>query len=214
MREGKSEGQNPRSEIRMPEESSRTSMRRLHVFTRAEWRKWLAENHAREKDGIWLVYYKKQTGKCCVEYDESVEEALCFGWVDSLIKRIDNSAYCRKFTPRKEDSKWSDSNKERVEKIIREGRMTEFGLAKIESAKKSGSWHLAARPEIDTELVPEFSAALASNNKAQKFFENLAPSYQKHFVGWIVTARRPETRAKRVRESVGLLAKGEKLGLK
>lgn len=189
-------------------------MKQLRVSNCAEWRRWLAENHTREKDGIWLVYYKKQAGKSSVEYEESVEEALCFGWVDSLIKRIDENAYCRKFTPRKEDSKWSVSNKERVEKIIREGRMTEFGLAKIEAAKRLGNWHLPARPDIDLELAPEFTAALASNKKARESFESLAPTYQKHFIGWIVTAKRPDTRAKRVKESVALLVRREKLGLK
>jgi uncharacterized protein YdeI (YjbR/CyaY-like superfamily) len=189
-------------------------MKQLRVSNCAEWRQWLAENRARENDGIWLVYYKKQADKSSVEYEESVEEALCFGWVDSLIKRIDENSYCRKFTPRKGNSKWSDSNKERVEKIIREGRMTDFGMAKIEAAKRLGSWDLPARPEIDMELVPEFSAALASNKKARTFFESLAQSHQRHFVGWIVTAKRPETRAKRVKESLALLVKGEKLGLK
>src|SRR5580704_10191223 len=109
-------------------------MKQLCVTSRAQWRAWLAENHDKEKSGVWLVFFKGPKGKASIEYEESVEEALCFGWIDSLIKRIDDQQYCRKYTPRKNDSLWSDSNRKRVEKIIREGRMTEFGLAKIEAA--------------------------------------------------------------------------------
>jgi hypothetical protein len=96
-------------------------MKQVYVSTRGQWRRWLAENHDKEENGIWLVFYKKETGRPSLEYEESVEEALCFGWIDSIIKRIDDDKYCRKFTPRKDDSRWSNTNKERVEKIIKEG---------------------------------------------------------------------------------------------
>ena len=95
-----------------------------------------------------MVFYKKNAGKPTMEYDESVEEALCFGWIDSIIKKIDEEKYCRKFTSRKSNSKWSSMNKRRVVKLIREGRMTEYGLAKIEEAKRSGFWEIDPRPDI------------------------------------------------------------------
>jgi uncharacterized protein YdeI (YjbR/CyaY-like superfamily) len=189
-------------------------MKQVLVTTRAEWRRWLARHHRKEKDGIWLVFFKDHTGHPSLGYEESVEEALCFGWVDSLIKRIDDARYCRKFTPRKEDSNWSHLNQRRVEKVIKEGRMTEFGLAKIETAKGAGTWQPRARPVVDLAVPREFSQALARNAKANAFFETLAPCHQRHFIGWIVLAKKPETRARRVKESLRLLARGEKLGLK
>ncbi|MGA2751502.1 MAG: YdeI/OmpD-associated family protein [Verrucomicrobiota bacterium] len=189
-------------------------MKQICVSSRAEWRSWLAENHDKENGGIWLVFFKRQTGRPSVEYEESVEEALCFGWIDSIIKRIDGEKYCRKFTPRKSDSRWSNANKRRAEKVIKEGRMTQFGLAKIEAAKKSGNWDKDPRPVVNMDMPSELSEALARNRKAREFFEKLAPTYQKHFIGWIVSARREDTKAKRLEESMILLARGEKLGLK
>ena len=189
-------------------------MKQVHITTRSQWRRWLAENHDQEKDGIWVVFNKKQPGRPSLEYEESVEEALCFGWIDSLIKRISDDTYCRKFTPRKDGGRWSNTNKGRVDKLIQEGRMTEFGLAKIEAAKQSGSWAGDPRPVISMTIPKEVSEALARNRRARAFFERLAPTYRKQFIGWIVTAKRPETRAKRLEETLALLTKGEKLGLK
>ena len=189
-------------------------MKQVHVTTRSQWRRWLAENHDQEKQGIWLVFHKKETGRPSLGYEEAVEEALCFGWIDSIIKRIDDDKYCRKFTPRKDRSSWSNLNTRRAEKAIREGRMTEFGLAKIRAAKRSGSWERDPRPAIRLDVPRDLSEALARNRKAKDFFEMLAPTYQRHFVGWIATAKKPETRAKRLNESLALLRRGEKLGLK
>jgi len=189
-------------------------MKQVHISTRGQWRAWLAENHDREANGVWLVFRRKKTGRPSLEYEESVEEALCFGWIDSIIKKIDDHTYCRKFTPREDDSVWSNTNKKRVEKIIREGRMTEFGLVKVEAAKRSGHWEAGSRPRLSLAVPRELSEALEQNRKAKEFFEKLAPTYQRHFIGWIVTAKRPETRAKRLRESLALLGRGEKLGLK
>jgi len=174
----------------------------------------LAENHDKEQSGIWLVFYKRHTGKSSVEYEESVEEAICYGWIDSIIKRMDDEKYCRKFTPRKSGSRWSNTNRKRAEKVIKEGRMTEFGLAKIEAAKKSGRWEMDPRPVIKLDIPPELSEALARNRKAKDFFEKLAPTYRKRFMGWIVAAKREVTKAKRLKESLALLARGKKLGLK
>ena len=189
-------------------------MRQLFGLTREQWRRWLAENHAKEEGGVWLVFCKKEAGTSSLQYEESVEEALCFGWVDSVIKRIDDETYCRKFTPRRDGSRWSDANRRRVAKIIKEGRMTQFGLAKVEAAKRSGHWEGDPSPVINMAIPHELSAALAGNKRAKGFFEKLAPTYRKHFIGWIITAKRPKTKAKRLKESLALLARGEKLGLK
>lgn len=189
-------------------------MKQVQLSTRNQWRRWLAANHRKETDGIWLVFYKKAAGRPTLDYDASVEEALCFGWIDSIIRRIDDDQYCRKFTPRRKGSQWSSTNKKRAENMVKECKMTEFGLAQIETAKKSGIWELDPTPVINLNLPQELSEALAQNKKAKDFFEKLAATYQKQFIGWIVTAKRPETRSKRLKETLGLLARGKKLGLK
>ena len=107
--------------------------------TPAEWREWLQNNHDRST-GVWLVFHKKGSGLPSIDYEDAVIEALCFGWIDSIIKKIDEEQYARKFTPRNDNSIWSASNKVRIEKLINSGRMTEIGLAKIEAAKKNGQW--------------------------------------------------------------------------
>jgi len=189
-------------------------MKEIYLPTRAAWRKWLRDNHDREEKGIWLVFYKKGSGKPSLDYEESVEEALCFGWIDSIIKRIDEERYCRKFTPRKETSAWSPTNRRRAEKIIRDKRMTTFGLAKIMAAKKLGRWEMDTRPGIDLEIPRELSKALERDKQAKEFFAQMAPTHQNHFIGWITTAKRPETRERRLKESLALLKRGKRLGLK
>ena len=188
-------------------------MRQLYVADREQWRKWLSENHAKEA-GIWLIFYKKETSEPTIEYEVAVEEALCFGWIDSIIKKIDASKYARKFTPRSEKSKWSQLNKKRANKMIKEGRMTEVGLTKIMAAKKTGLWNKDPRPQISLDIPPEFAKALARNKKAKETFDKLAPSYRKHYIGWIAIAKRQETKKRRIAESIALLEKGQKLGLK
>jgi uncharacterized protein YdeI (YjbR/CyaY-like superfamily) len=177
------------------------------------WRKWLELNHHKSA-GVWLVFYKKESGKPTLDYEEAVEEALCFGWIDSIIKNVDEQQYLRKFTPRKSESKWSDLNKKRVQKMIELGRMTKAGAAKIEAAKKSGWWDKPDLPEISIKMPEEFHLALGKNRKAKTFFDQLAASYQKQYILWIQMAKRAETRERRIKEAIDLLTKGEKLGLK
>jgi len=188
-------------------------MKKLYLATREEWRNWLKENHGKEKE-IWLVYYKPHTNQPTLKYRESVEEALCYGWIDSIIKKIDFEKYARKFTPRKDDSRWSELNKKRVKEMIEQSRMTKYGMAKIDAAKKAGLWDKPDRPQMDLGLPEDLKNAMAKNKKAEAFFERLAPSYQKQYIAWIQVAKRPDTRAKRVKESIELLEKGEKLGMK
>ena len=189
------------------------NMKELYVTTRDEWREWLARNHDRES-GIWLIFYKKHTQMPTLEYDTALEEALCFGWIDSIIRKLDDERYARKMTSRNSNSRWSELNKSRVRKLIEQGLMMEPGLAKIEQAKKSGLWEQSDRPQISFEIPKELEKAFKKNKKAKAFFDQLAPTYQKHFIGWIAVAKQQKTKNKRVKESIGLLEKGEKLGMK
>jgi len=188
-------------------------MRQLHVTIRDQWRQWLSQHHATQT-AIWLVFYRKEAGKPTIEYEAAVEEALCFGWIDGILRKLDEAQYARKFTPRRDDSGWSALNKTRAEKMIGEGKMTEAGLAKIRAAKKSGRWDKDPRPAISFEVPPELARALTANKKAKENFEKLAPSHRRHYIGWIAVARKDETRKRRIAESIALLEKGEKLGLR
>ena len=175
------------------------------------WRAWLTEHHA-SQDQVWIVFPKKHTGEACMSYEESVEEALCFGWIDSVVKRIDDATYARKFTPRTDKENWSELNKKRVEKCIKEGRMTEAGLAKIGYSEPERP----PRPSMPKVVpIPSFMAkALKLNPLALKNFNELAPSHQRHYTLWITMAKQEKTREKRLKEAIELLKRNEKLGLK
>jgi uncharacterized protein YdeI (YjbR/CyaY-like superfamily) len=188
-------------------------MEEVYMKTRKAWRGWLKLHHDKS-DGIWLVCYKKQTGKPSLEYDDAVEEALCFGWIDSIIKKIDDEKYVRKLTPRKDGSQWSELNKKRIAKLEKQGLMTEAGIAKVRKAKSSGVWDNLTRPEATFQISGEFKRALDKSGKAKNFFDQLAPSYKRQFIGWVAAAKRQETKAKRIGEAVALLERGEKLGMK
>ena len=189
-------------------------MKEIYIKTRSKWRDWLDKNHDKEDKGIWLVFYKKHTNKPSLEYEDAIEEALCFGWIDSIIKKIDDEKYVRKFTPRKDKSFWSKLNKKRANKMIKEGKMTEAGLAKIQKAKKTGIWQKEPRPALSLEMPEEFAKALAKNKKAKENFDVLADSNRKYYIGWIAYAKRPETKDRRIAESIALLEQGKKLGMK
>jgi uncharacterized protein YdeI (YjbR/CyaY-like superfamily) len=188
-------------------------MEQIYVKTRKQWRDWLLRNHDKSA-GIWLVFYKKETGKPTLAYGEAVEEALCFGWIDSTVKRLDEEKYLRKLTPRKPDSRWSELNQKRIAKLKKHGLMTKAGMLRVEEAKASGLWDQPNRPQISLDIPAELEDALAKNTRAKSFFDQLAPSYQKQFIGWIAVAKRQATRERRLKESIALLEKGEKLGLR
>ena len=188
-------------------------MKQIYIKTRGEWRNWLQKHHE-SCNGIWLIFYKKSTGKPSLEYGTAVEEALCFGWIDSIIKRIDEEKYVRKFTPRKLGSRWSDLNKKRILKLEKQGLITEAGQAIVDEARKSGIWNEVNRPTLSFEIPDDLERALLKNEKAKRFFDQLVPSYKKQFLGWIQVAKRQETRENRIRESIALLERGEKLGMK
>ncbi len=178
-----------------------------------QWRAWLKENHATEKEA-WLIFYKKHVNKPGLTYVEALEEALCFGWIDGILKRIDGQKHMIRFSPRRKNSIWSQQNKKRVAKLTKEGRMTEVGLARVKEAKANGQWDKATLREDITRVPVELAEALARNEPARQNFEALAPSYRKQFLYWVSMAKGRETRARRVAETVALLAENKKLGLK
>ncbi len=183
---------------------------RFQATTREAWRQWLQRHHD-SSSGIWFISFKKTADKPRVSYDEAVEEALCFGWIDSKPQKLDAERYMLRFTPRKPGSGWSALNKRRIARLIQEGLMTPPGLAKIEAAKRDGSWSsLDARERLD--MSPELKKALAANPKARANFEAFSPGTRKGILWWIHTARRPETRQKRIEETVRLAAKNVRAG--
>ncbi|MBU1947450.1 MAG: YdeI/OmpD-associated family protein [Candidatus Eisenbacteria bacterium] len=173
----------------------------------------MKENHHRSKC-IWLIFYKIHSGKALIPYEDAVEEALCFGWIDSIIKKIDADRYARKFTPRKDGSKWSELNKKRARKLIKQKRMLKAGMDKIKIAKENGEWNRPSLSGRPPEVPAAFKAALAKNRKAKEFYARLAPSYQKQFIGWIASAKKGVTRDRRIKEAVYSLERGQKLGMK
>ncbi len=179
----------------------------VDVRTRRQWRAWLAEHHA-SSPGIWLVMHRDHTGVTSIDYEDAVREALCFGWIDSLIKRLDADRYARKFTPRKPTSKWSDINRARWAELEAAGLLTAPGLAAAPTDNR-----YARHPPIPT-LPAYIARAFKADQGAWRHFQELAPTYRRDFVVWIHTAKRSETRERRIRESIAVLAAGKRLGLK
>jgi uncharacterized protein YdeI (YjbR/CyaY-like superfamily) len=176
----------------------------IHPQTRAAWRKWLKQNHIRA-EGVWLISYKKGTGKPRFEYDEAVEEALCFGWIDSKPNKLDEERSMLWYAPRKAGTGWSKINKARAERMIKAGRMTPAGLVKIDAAKRDGSW--SALDTIEAlEVPPDLAAALSANPMAQQYFDAFPRSVKRSILEWIANAKKPETRAKRIEETARLAA--------
>ena len=182
----------------------------LYVSTRAEWRAWLKKHH-RDTGGIWLIYYKKGSGKERVPYDDAVEEALCFGWIDSVIQRIDDEKYAQKFTPRRNNNNWSAVNVRRMRKLIDEKHMTPAGLAVFDMALLENE----PAPRAKELPVPDFLAdALAQHPLALENFNHMAPSYRRNYIGWLSAAKREETRQKRIAEAIERLEQNLTLGFK
>ncbi|MBU0508945.1 YdeI/OmpD-associated family protein [bacterium] len=184
----------------------------LHVEHRSQWRKWLARNHASQKE-IWLVFHKVHTGKPRLKYEDAVEEALCFGWIDSIVQRINDESYAQKFTPRNAGSTWSEPNRKRVQKLMKEGKMTEAGLA---AAKEMLEGKAKAPPagEAPSSLSPELEKMFKANGAAWRSFERTPPSYQKMAIGWVMSAQKEETQIKRLEELIRMSALGKRIGLK
>lgn len=179
----------------------------LDVQTRSAWRRWLEKHHA-SSPGVWLLRHRLHTGIKSMSYEDLVREALCFGWIDSLIKRLDEHRYVVKVTPRRPTSQWSDPNRKRWKELQAAGLLAAPGLAAAPTGKPE-----ATRPRIP-ELPAYIVTAFKANAKAWKYFQTLSARNRRDFVAWIHTAKRPETRARRIRESLELLSAGKKVGLK
>jgi len=186
---------------------------KLYVTNRDDWRAWLEENHNTKKE-VWLIYYKKHTGKPRIPYADAVEEALCFGWIDSIVKRIDDEKYAQKFTPRKDKSNWSELNMKRARKMIRKGRMTKAGLAKFKEIEKNIKERLKTKPSKKKLIIPsDLKKELMKNKKAWDNFNNFAPSYKRLYIRWITDAKRKETREKRIKQTIIWSAQNKKPGM-
>ena len=183
-------------------------MKTLDVRSRERWRKWLLDHHDSASE-VWLVFHKRHTGLSSIVYDDAVDEALCFGWIDSLIKRLDDDRYARKFTPRKPDSRWSTANRKRYARLKGSGRLMPAGLNRAPT-DRSGD---APRPSPST-LQSYMRQALRRRPAAWNYFERLAPSHRRRYIAWIDSAKQQETRMRRLREAIVLLEAGRKLGLK
>ena len=175
--------------------------------TSAKFRAWLQKHH-KTADELWVGFYKKATGKPSITWQEAVDEALCFGWIDSLIKRLDEARYARKFTPRKADSNWSNAKRQRYAQLKATGRLMPAGLNRAPDDRPND------RPRPSPLKVPPYiHEALKKRPSAWKYFENLPPSHRRLYVGWIDSAKREETKMRRLKKAVTLLSAGQKLGL-
>ena len=180
----------------------------IHPLTREEWRNWLADNHD-TADNVWLITYKQATGKPTFSYDAAVEEALCFGWIDSVPRKLDDERKMLYFAPRKPGSGWSRPNKERIERMIAARKMTAAGLAKVEAAKADSSW--TALDEIENLVMPhDLVAALGDLPPAAQNWEAFPRSVKRGILEWIANAKRPATRLKRIQETAELAQRNER----
>lgn len=168
-----------------------------HFKNRNEFRKWLQKNHDKQKE-LWILFYKVHTKKKSLRYAEAVEESLCFGWIDGIVKRIDDEKHAQRYTPRKPKSIWSKVNKERAKRMIDESKMTDAGLVKIKEAKKTGWWNKAYSFEVENTMSGEMKEVLMSDKEAWMNFQNFGKSYQNTYIFYVNYAKREETKQKRI----------------
>jgi uncharacterized protein YdeI (YjbR/CyaY-like superfamily) len=183
---------------------------RFFAAQRAEWREWLEAHHS-ERTQVWLLLHKKHVEEPSVSYDEAVEEALCWGWIDGLTNAWDERSYAVRFTPRRPGSVWSESNVERVTRMIAEGRMTPAGMTLVDEAKRRGTWDQATSRRLD-ETPPDLEAALAGVPAARARWKAWPASSRRQYVYGVLDAKRPETRARRIADVVRRAAAGLKPG--
>jgi uncharacterized protein YdeI (YjbR/CyaY-like superfamily) len=179
-----------------------------HAKNRKEWRQWLTKNHQSEKS-VWLIIYHKSSATPSVYYEEAVEEALCFGWIDSIAHKRDTESKYQFFAMRKPKSNWSKANRERVERMMAKKQMKPAGLAMVELAKKNGTW--TALVDVQNSVIPpDLQAAFKKNKTAFKNFEAFPPSSKRIILEWILNAKKPETREQRIKQTVELAEKNVK----
>jgi len=177
-----------------------------------EWRAWLEKNHGKRKE-VWLLHYKKQEGKPHLNHIDAVKEALCYGWIDSTLKKIDEERFILRYTPRKPKSIWSKINKKNAEEMIVTGKMTKAGLEKIEEAKRHGFWDTAYTNKRKERIPSDLKQALIIDHRAWDNFQHFANSYRNMYCGWIKGAKTKETRKKRIAEVVKRSRKNKKPGI-
>ena len=183
----------------------------LIFFSNApRWRQWLEQNHADSK-GVWPKFYKKHTGITSLNYAEALDEALCFGWIDGQSKTLDEQAYRQRFTPRRKRSIWSKRNREHVARLIRAGKMAPAGLLQVKAAKVDGRWQAAYDSPKNMKIPEDFLKQLAKYPKAETFFKTLNRT-NTYAIAWqLATAKRPETRQRRMAKLIDMLRRNEKL---
>jgi uncharacterized protein YdeI (YjbR/CyaY-like superfamily) len=186
-------------------------MKTLLVRTLDEWREWLTEHHASESE-VWLIFHKRHTGVASIDYQDALDEALCFGWVDSLVKRLDDRRFARKFTPRRPDSRWSAVNRKRYAELKALGRLKPPGIERPPANRGYGP--RPSRLPIPSKLPEYIQAALRKHPIASRHFEALPPEQRRRYFAWIESAKREETKLRRLQEAIRLLASGQVLGLK
>ena len=186
-------------------------MKTMIVRTLGQWRDWLTGHHASEAE-VWLIFYKKHAGVESIAYKDARDEALCFGWVDSLVKRLDDRRYALKFTPRRADSRWSAVNRKRYAELEAEGRLQPAGIERPPSNRTYGP--KPPRLPLPSRIPAYIQAALKRNQAARRHFETLPPSQRRRYLAWIESAKREETKLRRLQEAIRLLASGRVLGLK
>jgi len=182
----------------------------LPFENKKKWADWLARQHDKSI-GVWLKLAKKNSGIPSITYDEALEVALCYGWIDGQKGSFDEQYWLQKFTPRGQKSIWSKINTEKAEKLIASGKMNPAGLRAVEAAKKDGRWEAAYASQKHISIPEDFQAALDKNQKARIFFATLKSAERYSFLFRIQTAKKPETRAKRIRQFIEMLEKSEKI---
>jgi uncharacterized protein YdeI (YjbR/CyaY-like superfamily) len=184
----------------------------LYLTTRSEWHKWLEENHSSASE-VWLIYYKKPSGKPRIPYVDAVEEALCFGWIDGKIRRINEDYYVQRFSPRRSGSRWSKYNMDRVEKLIKTGQMRPEGLKAYENALKKPHLVYDNWADGDPNIPADLHSALSNNNQACSNFYNFSQSTRRIYVEWLNSAKKTETRTRRIEKIVVLSEKNTRPGI-
>ncbi len=184
----------------------------LYFKTRRQWRRWLEKNHAKKKEA-WLLYYKKNSGKKSVSYEKAVEEALCFGWIDTTVRSLDGKSFMQKYTPRNPGSVWSLLNKRRALKMIRESRMAAAGFAKVRAAKKSRAWYSAYTLKKEAGLPADLKKALEKNRRAWENFKKFLDGARNFYVLWVEDAKLKETRRRRIGRVVDFASRDIKYGM-
>jgi len=177
-------------------------MKSLYAEDRSQWRRWLAANSQRARE-VWLVYYKKGAGRPRVDYGDAVEEAICFGWIDSKIRKLDEAQFAQLFTPRKPKSKWSPSNIARAKRMIQEGKMTAAGLKVFDPRNQT--------PALPTKLPAPLEEQFRKQETAWEIFQRFPPSYQRMTIGWVASAKQEETQLRRLRQLIAESADNKRI---